>query len=326
MSRLTVVKAPQILFAKRREDGALVHVADVERGLACGCTCVVCGTDLVARQGEQRQAHFAHAVPVDCQGAAESALHHAVKEILSHAGTLTLPERTLECSDTVCVGPLSERVTTKVTSVRARRLAIRDVRVELHTHDIIPDVVIETDTERLLIEVYVSHRADGKKLKKIQALGWPALEIDARALLEMELEDWEDAVVEQFRHKKWLHHPQDDEVQELHRQAVSAKREELERRLDRIRRSDVRPPRLHTHPSGTWSGNCLADRVDHAVTLYWSVRSKWPSLEESQQMTARLQRGQLAWPRDRYPDLAPRNAPVDGLSAAERYRRRSKGE
>jgi hypothetical protein len=42
-------------------DGKLVDVADVPRGKKCGCICPSCKTPLIARQGVQKEWHFAHA-------------------------------------------------------------------------------------------------------------------------------------------------------------------------------------------------------------------------------------------------------------------------
>jgi N12 class adenine-specific DNA methylase len=55
----------------------IVHINDVERGRACDCTCPGCGAPLLAAKGPVQQHHFKHAVELDCEGAAESAIHRA---------------------------------------------------------------------------------------------------------------------------------------------------------------------------------------------------------------------------------------------------------
>ena len=63
-------------------DGVLVHASEVERGLACGCVCVECGTRLVARKGTKTRPHFAHRAGAgDCDG--ESLLHRLGKRLLA---------------------------------------------------------------------------------------------------------------------------------------------------------------------------------------------------------------------------------------------------
>nr|WP_264299516.1 competence protein CoiA family protein [Vibrio navarrensis] len=48
-------------FGLRTQDQTFVDVADVVRGKNCGCICPSCHTPLIARQGEEKQWHFAHA-------------------------------------------------------------------------------------------------------------------------------------------------------------------------------------------------------------------------------------------------------------------------
>ena len=50
-----------IPFAFREIDGSFVDVSEVERGRKCGCICPSCKTPLIARQGNIKQWHFAHA-------------------------------------------------------------------------------------------------------------------------------------------------------------------------------------------------------------------------------------------------------------------------
>lgn len=52
---------PQAYSGYGIKDGNLVHISDVPRGLACACVCVDCGKPLLARKGNKRREHFAHA-------------------------------------------------------------------------------------------------------------------------------------------------------------------------------------------------------------------------------------------------------------------------
>jgi hypothetical protein len=51
----------RIPFGQREVDGAIVDVHDAPNGRACGCICPSCKTPLIARQGTEREWHFAHA-------------------------------------------------------------------------------------------------------------------------------------------------------------------------------------------------------------------------------------------------------------------------
>ena len=70
------------------KDGRIVSVDEVERGQACGCTCPCCKRPLIARQGDVRGWHFAHATGADCDGGAESALEPIAKPIQGDAARL----------------------------------------------------------------------------------------------------------------------------------------------------------------------------------------------------------------------------------------------
>lgn len=50
-----------IPFGLREENGEFVDVADVPRGKRCRCICPSCKTPLIARQGNVKEWHFAHA-------------------------------------------------------------------------------------------------------------------------------------------------------------------------------------------------------------------------------------------------------------------------
>ena len=49
-----------IPFGLDAVSGQLVDVGNVKRGNACGCICPSCKTPLVARQGDEKEWHFAH--------------------------------------------------------------------------------------------------------------------------------------------------------------------------------------------------------------------------------------------------------------------------
>ena len=82
MSRGPTAPALPLKVPYADRNGEIVHASQVERGLACGCVCVECGTRLVARRGPKTRPHFAHhATAGDCDG--ESLLHRLGKRILA---------------------------------------------------------------------------------------------------------------------------------------------------------------------------------------------------------------------------------------------------
>lgn len=49
-----------IPFGVHKESNRLVDVGSVAKGKACGCICPSCQTPLIARQGHEKEWHFAH--------------------------------------------------------------------------------------------------------------------------------------------------------------------------------------------------------------------------------------------------------------------------
>lgn len=47
-------------FGIDKSTGHITEVANVPRGAACGCVCPSCGAELLARQGTEKEWHFAH--------------------------------------------------------------------------------------------------------------------------------------------------------------------------------------------------------------------------------------------------------------------------
>lgn len=87
-----------IPFGQRQSDAALVDVADVPRGKACGCVCPSCGLPLVARQGRDREWHFAHATRGIKDGATQTcefsfyvSVRLMARQLLSCLESIALP-------------------------------------------------------------------------------------------------------------------------------------------------------------------------------------------------------------------------------------------
>ncbi len=74
------------------KDKRCISIEHVERGKQCGCVCGACGYPLVARKGDKRTWHFAHAVGGDCQKIGETHLHLAAKQILQDKKEILLPD------------------------------------------------------------------------------------------------------------------------------------------------------------------------------------------------------------------------------------------
>ncbi len=61
-------------LGKDKTTGQIVDITEVSSGLDCNCTCVHCGDDLLAVQGDQRRWYFRHHERTDCEIGQEEAL------------------------------------------------------------------------------------------------------------------------------------------------------------------------------------------------------------------------------------------------------------
>lgn len=53
-----------IPFGFDTDSNKIVDIASVENGLSCNCICLICGTSLIAKQGQNKKWHFSHSTEV----------------------------------------------------------------------------------------------------------------------------------------------------------------------------------------------------------------------------------------------------------------------
>lgn len=83
------------IFVARGETGSTSFIGEVERGQACRCSCLVCGSPLVAKQGEELDWHFAHEAGQErpeCPAGAFNLLRRlAVEEMIARGAWVQAP-------------------------------------------------------------------------------------------------------------------------------------------------------------------------------------------------------------------------------------------
>ena len=157
------------------KDGVTVHVDEVPNGKDCCCVCPAYGDALLAKQGEEREDHFAHINKEDCKYGVESAIHYAAKEILARKKVLLLPSLNIiepDYNKSGCVYWTNKEIQ------RAELVELQQVEVESIHHTIIPDIKTVVNGEKLLVEICVTHPIDKIKKQKISELKIDTLEID----------------------------------------------------------------------------------------------------------------------------------------------------
>lgn len=189
------------LFAMDKE-GRMRSVEEVSRGLSCECTCTCCGDRVIARQGEVREWHFAHASGEECAGAAESALHHAAKQVLLDNKGTSLPGRLVSTT-----AKLDDGRSGKGFASRPELWVDFDgVEAEVKYREVKPDIVATVNGMIIFIEVAVTHFIDEEKLKRLHEYNVPTIEIDL-ARFSHQKWDWEllhEVVVESAIYKSWI--------------------------------------------------------------------------------------------------------------------------
>lgn len=191
------------------KDGKLIHISQVESGLACGCVCPSCSSKLVARKGKKVAHHFAHYSGDLCPYATETALHLAAKEILRDNKRITLP--------VVNVSFMLNHKSIESEIAKSKVYEIDSVRVEKKVGNIIPDLILEIGQRKLLVEVFVTNRVNNDKLKKIKELGISAIEIDlSSAPIDMPMEVLSDLIINKVDNKKWLNNERVNEIYKNH--------------------------------------------------------------------------------------------------------------
>ncbi len=173
------------------ENKKLVDIKDVERGLACQCTCFECGETVIARKGEIKEHHFAHASNKEsCTINPESVLHKYAKEVILEYMGLMLPA--LPNSDNEAAWWTFDKLLPEFSLGLIR-----------------PDLVGYFDGEPILIEIAVTHFIDAEKLKYIEFFKLKCIEIDLSSLLTSNISipstEAKKEILENLNNRKWVY-------------------------------------------------------------------------------------------------------------------------
>lgn len=248
------MQSPEIKLPYGLRDGLVMHVSEVEGGLACNCVCPVCESPLVARKGLKVTHHFAHHRDAVCEYALETALHLAAKDAICKAGRFVLPDLNLGFSSYKAAWLLAS----------ARPVVPDRVALEERLGSIVPDIVLEVNGRTLLVEIAVTHAVDDAKLQKIRDLGVSAIEIDIGHLRNDYSPDAVmDVVVNGTVHKKWLHNVQAEQIR-LALEAVATKLPIVNRGLA-----------VHVDhcplPARVWRGKPYANVIDDCLSCEYAL-------------------------------------------------------
>jgi hypothetical protein len=134
-----------IPFGLRESDEAIVDVYAVKRGRECGCICPSCRTPLIARQGEEKVWHFAHAsrqvydrTAQECDFSFYVSVRLMARQLIGSRLTLTLPDYRAKVEQ--YVEDLRQTRTFDYLVTEARSVELEHVEVETSFVDVAVDV------------------------------------------------------------------------------------------------------------------------------------------------------------------------------------------
>lgn len=220
----------QMAYALR--GGLVVHISQVQRGLACGCVCSACQKPLLARKGAVRTHHFAHATRSDCPGPAETLLHRAAKEMVATLTEIRLPAYTRCRSRREALwmeSPTGKLILREVSE------HIESAKIETPIASIIPDVILTIKAKQLAVEIVVTHDVDTRKMRVYRNHDVPVIRISLGWQDQwLAPEELRQKLAQDLTCKAWLFHPK----QRAHEAKwYQARRDE--RRLERRRRREA---------------------------------------------------------------------------------------
>jgi hypothetical protein len=156
------------------EFNQLVHVREVDRGLACQCRCVVCNEPLIARQGEVRHHHFAHVSNREpCESNHESLLHRYAKQLIIETHGLVVPTSPAVTHFFGWDVNNSDNFLLQAILPASAEVAVGSIR---------PDILlVTTDGVQVAVEIAYSSFCDMVKVAEFEQLSLPVLEIDLSA-------------------------------------------------------------------------------------------------------------------------------------------------
>lgn len=260
-------------------DGLLVHIADVESGLACQCVCAACGERLVARKGRKRRHHFAHHVRTGCEGCSETILHRLAKEIFLSLPYIIVPPYDFRREKQFRYG---KSVIHTERLAAGGKVPIDAVRLEAPYPGVRPDIEIESQGKRLFVEIEVSHSVDQLKRRRLRAIDVPTIAI---VLMEEDAMLPREALTEQLRDdlfsKQWVYHPREKAALAAFYQKYRANPSRYLRRvviepMQPRASSKVEP--LHRRGSAATDGNKPYGRCGER---YFAQFGRYPTLEQA---------------------------------------------
>ncbi|MCF6324736.1 MAG: competence protein CoiA [Gammaproteobacteria bacterium] len=238
-----------IPFGLEANSGTLVDIADVPRGSKCGCICPACKTPLVARQGEEKEWHFAHAsrkvyekTQKECEFSFYLSVRMMARQIIDNEFKIKLPEYRDSVSQYGSAQGYSVHESFLITE--AKEIFLSNVAVEAIFEGVAVDLVGYINDFKFV--VYFTHpgRAVPQELESpsdhhsgVMTIALDELRNTIFRQVKNKNQSYQSALIEYLSNdvssKQWVFHPR---YQRCHQQALE--------RLEEKVKSDAREKKV----------------------------------------------------------------------------------
>jgi len=214
-----------IPFGLHKESGELVDVGSVKKGKDCGCICPSCQTPLIARQGKEKEWHFAHKSTKNEEKTTEPCAYSFVVSLrlmvkqLSQVGLeLSLPEMNSTHTVQDIASGRSFEVSYPVT--KESKVQLNAVEIEQRINNCIVDIVSELGEFTLIIYVTYKGRKIPDLLTQSVSRNLALLELEAfhlakafkQVIAGKYTEALRDFLSESNSGIKWVRHPRQEKA------------------------------------------------------------------------------------------------------------------
>lgn len=185
------------------EKGEPIHIKQIDKshnGLACNCTCPICGESLIARKGNGGKApHFAHKQDSPCshpEYIKQTNIHAMAEQIFLEEKEIELPSLSSQAGNYIAY------------FFKGGKWQIEEVELEKKISDFIPDIILKKGNIILLVEIYVTHAVDENKKNKIIEANLPVIEIDLSEFVHQDMTKEELRLhLREITRMNWIHLP-----------------------------------------------------------------------------------------------------------------------
>lgn len=217
----------------------LLDVADVPRGRKCGCICPSCKTPLIARQGTQKEWHFAHAsrsvyseTKSECEFSFYVAARLMARQLIGDSLSINLPEYNDQIDE--YLSDYGQWVSVPFNVTKQQRLTLTEVEVEKSFTSIPVDVYGKVNGFSFVI--YFTHpgREAPQELYSpstskcgvisVSLLGLSRLFRGERGASNSYLGLLSEYLANDIESKKWIYHPRYRSCEEEARKVLQQKK------------------------------------------------------------------------------------------------------